>query len=193
MVVDDKIKGTPDAQGQVPEAGEPRSAEEMERLTNLVRATVGYNPERGDVVTVENVAFTGSNFAVEPVGEKSWWEQYYPLVQPASRYLVILGFFVLFYLLIFRPVKKRVFSYVELSQPEFAQLAAGAGAASDAELAGQVQAQLGGAEPMSGGAQITEKTKDTKRELLSLAQEDPDRVTNLVRSWLSEGAASSNE
>ena len=112
VVVDDKIKGTAaaDAPGQVPQAGEPRSAEEMERLTNLVRATVGYNAQRGDVVTVENVTFTGSNFVVEPVGEESWWEQYYLLFQPASRYLVILAFFVLFYLLIFRPVKKRVFS-----------------------------------------------------------------------------------
>ena len=191
VVVDDKIKATAaDAEGQATPVGEPRSPEEMERLTNLVRATIGYNAQRGDVVTVENVAFTGSNFKVEPVGEETWWEQYYPLVQPASRYLVVLAFFVLFYLLIFRPVKKRVFSYVELSQPELGQLAAGVGG--DAELAAQVQGQLGMAS-MSGEAEVSEEAGNTKKELLSLAKEDPDRVTNLVRSWLSEGTASSNE
>ncbi len=36
---------------------QPRSAEEMQRLTALVRSAVGYNQERGDVVEVVNTQF----------------------------------------------------------------------------------------------------------------------------------------
>ena len=193
VVVDDKM-GAPTAEGQPAAAGEPRSAEEMERLTNLVRATIGFSLERGDVVTVENISFAGLQVAVEPMGEEAWWEQYYPLIQPASRYVAILVFFVLFYFLIFRPVKKRVFSYVELSDPEFSQLAAAGG---DRELARQIQGQLAGTgtggEAGARDAQLSEQAATTKSELLSMAKDNPERVSNLVQSWLSEGPASSNE
>ncbi len=195
VVVDDKM-GAPAAEGQAATPGEPRSAEEMERLTNLVRATIGFNAERGDVVTVENVPFAGLQVVVEPIGEEAWWEQYYPLIQPAARYIAILVFFILFYLLIFRPVKKRVFSYVELSEPEFSQLAAAGG---DLELARQIQGQLGTTDSASGGRagardpQATEQAATTKTELLSMAKDNPERVSNLVQSWLSEEPASSNE
>jgi flagellar M-ring protein FliF len=37
---------------------QPRSQEEMQRLTQLVRSAVGYNAERGDVVEVVNTRFT---------------------------------------------------------------------------------------------------------------------------------------
>ena len=196
VVVDDKM-GEPTAEGQAAAAGEPRSPEEMERLASLVRATIGFNPERGDVVTVENVSFTGLKVAVEPIGEEAWWEQYYPLIRPASRYVAILVFFALFYFLIFRPVKKRVFSYVDLSEPEFSQLAAASG---NEGLARQLQGQLGaaeaGSEGQAGGARDTPaavQAATTKTELLSMAKNNPDRVSNLVQSWLSEGAPSSNE
>lgn len=39
---------------------EPRSEEEMQRLTQLVRSAVGFNAERGDVVEVVNTAFARS-------------------------------------------------------------------------------------------------------------------------------------
>lgn len=192
VVVDDKM-GAPTAEGEAAAPGEPRSAEEMESLAKLVRATVGFSAERGDVVTVENVSFTGLKVAVEPMGEEVWWEQYYPLIQPAARYVAILVFFVLFYFLIFRPVKKRVFSYVELSEPEFAQLAGAGG-----NLARQIEGQLGSGEAASGGLVSardahSEQVATTKSELLSMAKDNPDRVSNLVQSWLSEGATSGNE
>ncbi|MBY0565603.1 MAG: flagellar M-ring protein FliF [Hyphomonadaceae bacterium] len=53
------------AQGQnaVPQYA-PRSAEEMQRLTQLVRSAVGYNEQRGDVVEVVNTQFARSADAV---------------------------------------------------------------------------------------------------------------------------------
>ncbi len=35
----------------------PRAAEQMEQLNNLIKATIGFDSERGDELTVENIAF----------------------------------------------------------------------------------------------------------------------------------------
>jgi flagellar M-ring protein FliF len=48
---------TPPANGNGAPAWAPRSAEEMQRLTALVRSAVGFNQERGDTVEVVNVRF----------------------------------------------------------------------------------------------------------------------------------------
>jgi flagellar M-ring protein FliF len=47
---------------------QPRSAEEMQRLTALVRSAVGYNAERGDVVEVVNTQFARSAAAAAGAG-----------------------------------------------------------------------------------------------------------------------------
>ena len=39
---------------------EPRDPEELRKITNLVKAAMGFNEERGDVLTVENIAFSPS-------------------------------------------------------------------------------------------------------------------------------------
>jgi flagellar M-ring protein FliF len=48
---------TPPANGHGQPTWAPRSAEEMQRLTALVRSAVGFNQERGDTVDVVNVRF----------------------------------------------------------------------------------------------------------------------------------------
>ncbi|HVK43225.1 MAG TPA: flagellar basal-body MS-ring/collar protein FliF [Phenylobacterium sp.] len=52
----------PGADGK-PGAYTPRSAEEMQRIEQLVRTAVGYNAERGDQVTVVNVRFPAADAA----------------------------------------------------------------------------------------------------------------------------------
>lgn len=52
----------PGAKGK-PGAYTPRSAEEMQRIEQLVRAAVGYNADRGDQVTVVNVRFPATSEA----------------------------------------------------------------------------------------------------------------------------------
>ncbi len=49
---------TPAAEVGAAAAYAPRSAEEMQRLTQLVRSAVGFNEQRGDVVEVVNAQFT---------------------------------------------------------------------------------------------------------------------------------------
>ncbi|GGZ19721.1 flagellar basal-body MS-ring/collar protein FliF [Asticcacaulis endophyticus] len=56
VVVDGVL--TPPAGGQGAPAYAPRSAEDMAKIEELVRAAVGINAERGDVISVANVRFS---------------------------------------------------------------------------------------------------------------------------------------
>lgn len=46
----------------------PRSAEEMHRLEGLATAAIGFDPQRGDKVVIENVSFSRNQPEVQPTG-----------------------------------------------------------------------------------------------------------------------------
>jgi flagellar M-ring protein FliF len=197
VVVDDKtvveiVEPRPDAESagdeeQVAEDSEPqqvvkqvpRAEEEMNRLRELVSGAIGFDEARGDSLVITNVSFADVP-TPEPPAQPGLIEQYQKLIQPVARYLLIFVLFGLFYLAIFRPVKKRVFSYVEVSDAELAGLEGG-----------QVP-QLGEGEEAAQleEAEVPEKIDIEamkKKKLAELAKEDPGLVTQIVRSWLSEG------
>ena len=91
--------------------------------------------------------------------------------------------------MVFRPVKNKVFSYVEVSEPDYAQLGA---AGSESALLEKLHRQLGDSEGTSSleerATEALEQGALTKKQLASLAEQDPALVTQLIRSWLSEGA-----
>ena len=188
VVVDDKTIEAQDAAGNAVVSTEPRSEEEMLRLQKLVAATIGLAPERGDSLVVENVSFSPITEETVQLYEPSFLEQYKNYILPALRYLLVLALFALFYFMVFRPVKNRVFSYVEVSDPDYAQLKA---ARKDSALLEKLQRQLGQLEGSKGGkepvAESLEEGAVTKKQLVSLAEKDPSLVTQLIRSWLSEG------
>jgi len=55
IVVNDRM--TQVASGKVPAQWQPRSADELRNLTALAQAAVGFDPARGDSLTVQNLAF----------------------------------------------------------------------------------------------------------------------------------------
>jgi flagellar M-ring protein FliF len=70
-----------------PEGGKPRSPQEVEQLTNLVRAAVGFDPARNDQVTVISRKFAGT--AAEGEGPP-WYEAgWFPVLARNLTALVI--------------------------------------------------------------------------------------------------------
>lgn len=191
VVVDDK----PIADGETGTAVnqmQPRDPQELDRLRNLVMATVGYSAERGDSITVENVSFSGNAPEAEHIPDPNFLQENWRYIQPALRYLLILVLFGLFYLFIFRPVKNRVFAFTEFSDPDYKQLAE---ATQDPELVQRLEEQMN---RLSGGNQGSlpegnnfegefQDSAVVKKQLTVLAQKDPTLVTQVIRSWLSEG------
>lgn len=183
VVVNDKQTTTADGEAQM----QSRTSEEMERIRNLVTATVGLNAERGDSLTVENVSFTLRPEDLPTVSMPSFWQRNRDLIYPVFRYGLILLVFALFYLLIFRPVKNRVFSYVDVEKVNNRQLAA---SIKDPELLKQLESALSGERALGEGELLHKPTNPEsamRKEILRLAKDDPQAVTHLIRSWLSEG------
>ncbi|MFB3901841.1 MAG: flagellar basal-body MS-ring/collar protein FliF [Acidobacteriota bacterium] len=188
VVVNNKIKPAP-GPGSVPRS-EPRSSEEMARLRSLVSSTIGFNQQRGDILTVENVAFSLPPNREPSLPSRPFWETNKDLIHTMFRYLVILLLFGLFYLVIFRPVKKRVFAFVEQEGPAQKQLLA---SIPDPALVQQLETRLGQAGAANAlpeaqkAAPMSDRSAAIRKELIALAKEDPQLVTQIIRGWLSEG------
>lgn len=185
VVVDDRVVA--DAGG--PPRREPRSQEEISRIEALVQEAVGYSVQRGDRVQVVNAAFhTGEELA--PLPEPPLWEQpwFWDLMRQAGAVLLVL-------LLIFgvlRPTMKRLTTPAAI-EGEGAQGAAGEGALARAEegLEGELAeedelAALGKDERIRlPGPGSYERTLEAARQLV---REDPKRVAQVVRRWITEDA-----
>ena len=74
----------------------PRDEAEMNSITNLVKQAVGYDPNRGDEVTVSNIEFRPNSIAVPLTKFEAFMESYVNPVLPAAKY--VFAFIVLFVL-----------------------------------------------------------------------------------------------
>src|SRR6185369_6895937 len=94
LLDDDRPAATGDQ--QQPAAAKPRAAEELQKIHGLVAAAVGLDADRGDQLTVENIAFEET--PVEPVVTPGAWQNYGPPLMEAVRILgiVALGALALF-------------------------------------------------------------------------------------------------
>ena len=74
----------------------PLDEAEMKSITNLVKQAVGYDPNRGDEVTVSNIEFRPNSIAVPLTKFEAFMESYVNPVLPAAKY--VFAFIVLFVL-----------------------------------------------------------------------------------------------
>ncbi|MGM0594824.1 MAG: flagellar basal-body MS-ring/collar protein FliF [Pseudomonadota bacterium] len=163
---------------------EPRSAEEMERITALVREAVGYNAQRGDTVNVINTPFARPD-AVAEIPEVPLWEQ--PWVLDLSKVVgsVLLG--LLLILAVLRPMMRNLASVKEQGGG-LTPAMAGAGAGGDE--GGLAEDQLS----LTGGGDSSERIKlpgrgayeDNIEMVKQVVNEDPKLVAQVVRNWISD-------
>lgn len=191
VVVDDAVETSTDEDGESVQTTRPRSAEEMEQFRKVVSAVVGFDEERGDTLTVENISFQEIVEESPLLTPKTFLQQYRNLLLIGMRYLSIIALFLLFYFLIFRPLKKKLFASLEFSDPEFAQLAAATG---DDAMVHQLQDKLAALKSSSpalleGGKEVAvldHRQAQIKRQLAELASKEPSTVTQLIKSWLAQ-------
>ena len=149
---------------------EPRSQKDLNAYRELVLAAVGYNPDRGDVVTIENVPFFSESKPEEPTHRSVVSEMSHPYLQPyimpAIKYGAFIILFLLVYFVLFRPIRKRVFQALApalpASQEEDAQLTS---ETDPKALPGTRQEQLGAGEEPSAASLPAADSLDSQREL----------------------------
>ncbi|OIQ70223.1 flagellar M-ring protein [mine drainage metagenome] len=163
-----------DAKGKVTTV--PLTDAELQKMTALVRETIGFNKDRGDSVNVVNAPFTSEKVNVEPV---KWWQQ--PMLQDLARSLawpvgtllfgalVLLGAVRPALKVMARPLPGRdgaamgTLDAIESEQPERPLLAA----------------------PV-GPAQLVETTPGelALEDARKLTRDNPAAVANIVKTWI---------
>jgi flagellar M-ring protein FliF len=184
-IIDNHARTITGNDGTTSVQSEPRTPEEMSKYRDLIAAAVGFNMERGDRITVENISFESEdNFTAEP----TFIERQGPVIVTGLRYLVVPIIFVLLYFLFLRPVQKTVLAHWAAGAP--AQLLRGEPQAPITLR--QLEAQLqSGSDPYapSVGRELTLPPHMAKIELIrnrlaEQAQRDPETMARLVRTWM---------
>jgi flagellar M-ring protein FliF len=165
-----------------------RTAEEITRISNLVKEAIGYDIQRGDSVQVINDAFYVPA-PPEPLPEIAMWEEAWFWDKVLKFSGLILIPLLLFGVL--KPVMTRLTKQVAVRPMHAGVAVAGAGGAMGAHEAG---AGLPGGGVMGAladddqslhlpGPRTYEKTLDAARNMI---EEDPKRVAQVVRKWIAE-------
>jgi flagellar M-ring protein FliF len=157
----------------------PRPAEELKALRDLITAAVGFDEARGDVVTVESMAFE-SDATPGALVETSWWLR---LLERNAMTLIQIGVLavvcIVLALTVIRPLLARppVVAYAADGRPGEAELIAGqpeGAAALPAPDEGTDREQTDG-----------ELQRLSEGEALRLAiSEQPERSVAMIREWL---------
>ncbi len=170
LVVDDIVKRKQGKDGKWTESRQRRSLDELKRIETLASSAIGIDIARGDVLSVENLAFDRPDDVDVPVptkldlARKSMAEY-----APALRYAMLLGLFVLAYLLMIRPVQKKALA----SPPLYAE----------APLLPEPEMSLSGTIPKLEGV----RTLQLKQRLLEQVKTEPASSARVVQAWLRGG------
>ncbi|MEW5978231.1 MAG: flagellar basal-body MS-ring/collar protein FliF [Acidobacteriota bacterium] len=201
VIVDDALKIEKSADGTLNRTTVARTPDELKKIRDLVVAAVGFDPNRGDQLTVENVAF-GTAVDFEEV-KPSFLEKWQDYLKPAIRYLAFFVLFLMVYFLLVRPVSKRVLGPIDqlltLQEEERKrnQLDSGTGSGEPLSLeppktVKELEAALGLAP--GGNAESTlavpeidvRKTDILKQRIVDFISKEPENSAQLIRVWLSE-------
>jgi flagellar M-ring protein FliF len=174
---------------------QPRTGEEVERITGLVKSAIGYDEKRGDHVEVVSLRFVGEQTAqaADTEGLLGWRLDKADLMHLAQTGLFgVIGVMAL--LLVLRPMVVRLTT--------LGPAAVAGGGAGLASLAGPAAAALGSAtkaalsvarptpamiedESMVNIAQIEGQMRASSlRRITELVEKHPDETMSIVRGWM---------
>lgn len=188
VILDNARTTTKDAQGVSQTSVKSRTQQDMERIRSLVAAAVGLDTERGDQLTVENIAFDET--PVEEVAPAGWLQKITPEVNEyaplALRSLVVLLIGAIGFFGLLRPMVRATFP-----QPALPEMAGGGSspmgipqiARTVEDMEGEIEAELDANAPLSPGAR---RLPVLTKRIAKKAESEPEQVARLVRSWLVE-------
>jgi flagellar M-ring protein FliF len=210
VIVDDKLVFNKGAKGQRVPSYVSRSPEELSKIRGLVVAAVGFNQERGDQVTVENLPFQMLELPTEeppPSAMKNYWT----MIQPVTRYAGVALVILFAYLLLLRPLKRRVLESLRFEVlPDVHQLPESSAVSPQHSLPSGAMRSLPG-EQSSYVRKLSEVEKELdaqiedelavaslnadakkaaaiKKRIVEMAKQQPEQTAQLIRSWLSNSS-----
>lgn len=149
---------------------EPRTPEEIERYTALVKEAIGFNAARGDTVNVINATFATPP-AVEPLPDEPIWKQ--PWAVSLLKQLGAVGLIAALVFMVVKPVVRALLArHANLPPPmSYSSLGMAAGLPAGAMPPGLA----------APGAADYDAQLNAARQL---TQQDPKRVAQVVKGWV---------
>jgi flagellar M-ring protein FliF len=142
----------------------PRSPDELQKIDALVKSAVGFNPERGDQLTVQNIPFQDTS-DIGAVDTPTWWNN--PFFVSLFKNLVIgLGFLALM-LFVIRPLLNSLKMMRPARLETFEPI--------------ETQEKLSAAERAQISMQLAEQ-----QNLIEQSKKDPYQVAQILQNWLTE-------
>ena len=131
VLLDHKTLQTQTPDGKIVTSSRPIPQQDLDAYKELVYAAVGFDKDRGDIVTLENVPFYTELKAVEKLEPTPWYQRLSPVtvpvggggggwqtaLGPAMKYGTVIVLFLLVYLILFRPIQKKVFASLDVVAP----------------------------------------------------------------------------
>ncbi len=197
ILVDDASETKSEGNTKI-EVHRKRSPEETKQIEELAKAVIGFDPARGDHLSVQNISFAG----ISPGPPPNLPERLAPLLQEwmgVIRYVGLAVLFLTIYLLVVRPVKRQIIATLTV---EHAQLPASAyeqGALGRAETPGrELKPKAGEVEKEKEDEDLGEltdvnaeakKTVVLKNQLVERIKKNPEAASRLIQSWVRQNEA----
>jgi flagellar M-ring protein FliF len=171
VLVDDAVERK-QQNGKWVEFRHKRQPEELQLISELAQAAIGFNSARGDVISVQNLSFDRPQADDLPPATlvdqaRKGLNDYSTVV----RYTVLLTLFMLVYLLTIRPIQKRVLA----TQPPMLS----------ANRA-PVHAEPEAANMLDSAASLAQRNLLLKKQLAEFVKAEPESSSTAVRAWLRE-------
>lgn len=172
VVLDDAVERH-QQNGKWVEVRHKRQPEELRMINELAQAAIGFNSDRGDVISVQNLSFDRPE--ADDLPPASLLDQARKGLSDYSsvvRYASLLALFGLVYLLMIRPIQKKVLA-TPIPQP------AKIGTLPRAEPEDEM---------LESSATVAQRSAMLKKQLAEFVRTEPESSTTVVRAWLREEA-----
>ena len=162
-----------------------RSPEELQSIEEIAKASVGFDPARGDILTVRNISFQTIPVELPPAPTRiekirtqlNDWISY-------IRIAALLLIFAITYLVILRPVKKQLIRSLNAIQPKprLASGAAASGTAGALPEGDNLSDRVPGVAP-----QQRSEMAQVRDEISSRVKQEPLSASRFVQNWIRDG------
>lgn len=180
VLVDGNYAAAAGAPADAPKVFEPLSDDKLQQIDSVVKSAVGFNADRGDTVTVENIAFfTPEDTFLEEMQQAATQDMIFNGISKGIPVLFIL----LFFFIIVRPLVKFLVTPTD-AEVDLTRLLPTGIADLERELDQErSRATLPDFEPSVDLEQLEELMTENSR----MVKENPQQAALLIRYWLNDG------